>query len=616
MTNHIPAMSVASRLSHPFRQSAAGLAVLSALAVLATPAQALQFGSEESGLTGSFDSTLSYGFIRRGASRDCTILGNDNGGCNRGTNNPLSSIYNLAAGTGYASADFNYTNFDDGDLNYNKGDIVSSVLKGTHELSLKGAGGWSALGRFTWFADSRIDKTARTPLDTEAKDYAVSGVDLLDLWVAKSFEVSDRQAKVKFGYQVMSWGEDIFILGGVNQINAVDLRKYHTPGTQLKEIFVPAPMLSFNTAVTNRMNLEGYYQFAWNPYRFDAVGTYFSNYDVVGKGNQPGYYPTSVVNDFLGAGTCAGFTPTGKCGDPATSGLDNATMIASGLAIPFAGDNKPKNNGQFGLATRFNAPEIDGEFAFYYQRYHDKLPFLGFTGTTPGTITSYSWNYAQDRNLFGASLNTKLGPVAVGAEVSLRPRDSVAVDPTVPFGSQGASGKFNSNSVYDVGFHPGYVDERKWQAQTNFFYAFSHNDPLGGMARLLGASDGFMLGEVAVTSYPNLDTSGVTPYSLPNYTLPTRTSWGYVLEAGLNYPNWLNTGLTFTPQIDWAHDVHGTSPNALPFVEGRKALTVSLLFNFRDQWKGTLQAVQFMGGGDNNLMRDRDFFSASVSYSF
>src|SRR5205085_6167677 len=97
-----------------------------------------------------------------------------------------------------------------------------------------------------------------------------------------------------------------------------------------------------------------------------------------------------------------------------------------------------------------------------YQRYHDKIPYLGYTGTTPGVVTGYSLNYGEDKDLFGASMNTKLGPVAVGAEVSYRPHDSVAIDPTVPFGSQGASGVFDRNSVYDTGFHRGFVEERKW----------------------------------------------------------------------------------------------------------------------------------------------------------
>jgi len=592
------------------------LAVLAVLAAWASPSHAVRFGSEESGITGSFDSTISYGVAKRLSAPDCAILGNDNGGCNRASATELSSRYNLGAGTGYANADFNYGNSDDGNLNYRKGDIVSSVIKGSHELSLKAGDGWSAFGRISWSRDSKVDNTRRTPLDDAARDYATSRVDLLDLWVSKSFELAGRPAKLKVGNQVISWGEDIFIPGGVNQVNAVDLQKFHTPGTQLKEIFVPAPMLSFSAGATDRINVEGYYQFRWNAYKFDPVGTYFSNYDVVGKGKRPIYFPTSVVEDFLGAGACAALTPTGRCGDPATSGLDDETLVANGLAIPFTGENKPRRGGQYGLAFRYNAEEIDTEFSFYYQRYHDKIPYLGFTGTTPGTITGYSLNYGRNRDLYAAGLNTKLGPVAVGAEVSYRPRDSVAVDPTVPFGAQGATGSFDPNSVYDTGFHRGFVEEKKWQAHFTGFYAYSHNDPLGGIAKALGASDGFILAELAVAHYPNLDRSGAIPYMLANYGLPTRTSWGYVLEAGVSYPNLFGTGVTVTPQIDWAHDVHGTSPNGSPFVQGRRALTSSLFLNYRDQWKGALQWVRYTGGGDNNLMRDRDFVAASVSYSF
>jgi hypothetical protein len=53
----------------------------------------------------------------------------------------------------------------------------------------------------------------------------------------------------------------------------------------------------------------------------------------VGEGKRPLYYPTSEVEDVFGVGACAGM-PGGKCGEPATSGLDNATLIASGLALP------------------------------------------------------------------------------------------------------------------------------------------------------------------------------------------------------------------------------------------------------------------------------------------
>jgi hypothetical protein len=325
-------------------------------------------------------------------------------------------------------------------------------------------------------------------------------------------------------------------------------------------------MLSFSTAVSDNVSVETYYQFKWNSYKLDPVGTYFSGTDLVGEGKRPLYYPTSEVEDVFGVGACAGM-PGGKCGEPATSGLDNATLIASGLALPFEGEHEAKNSGQYGLAVRFAAPEIDTDFALYYQRYHDKLPFLGFSGTSALALTGYSWNYGEDKDLFGASMSTKVGPVAVGAEISYRPHDSIQIDPTVPFGSA-ATGAFDRNSVYDVGFHKGFVEEKKWQASTTGFYTFSRNDPLGGIAEALGASDGVILGEAAVTYYPDLDRSGATPYLLSNYSLPDRTSWGYVLEAALNYPNVFDSGITVTPQIDWAHDVNGTTPNALPFVEG------------------------------------------------
>ncbi|MDO9598021.1 MAG: DUF1302 domain-containing protein [Azoarcus sp.] len=584
------------------------LALAVAASLWAPSSHAFRFGSEE-GLSGSFDSTVSYGLMARTSSAGCKTIGNDSGGCNNGTNNDLSRVYNLTDGTGYANADFNYTNFDDGNLNYKKGDIVSAVLKGTHDLALKYPGGWSALARVTWFNDSQARDTRRTDVDNAA----AGEVTLLDAWVAKSFSIGEQYGKLKFGNQVISWGEDIFILGGVNQINAIDLQKFHVPGTQLKEIFIPAPMLSGSLGITENLGVEAYYQFGWNSFKFDPAGTFFSAADVLGKGRRVAYVPTSIIEDFAGVGACAGL-PNGRCGD--NSGLSDADAVAGGIAVPYLGTREAKNNGQYGVNFRYNAEEIDTEFAFTYQRYHDKLPFLGFTGDRNLAVTGYFVAYGEDKDLYAISANTKLMNVAVGAELSYRPRDSVGIDPTVPFGSLGASGVFDKNSVYDVGSHPGFVEEEKYQMHLTGFYTFSHNDPLGGLAKAVGASDGFILTEAAVTHYPGLDRSGRTPYFLPDYSLPDRTSWGYVFEMGLNYPNAFGTGVTLTPQIDWYHDVSGTSPNAIPFVEGRKALTLSLFANFRDSWKGAIQWVNFHGGGANNLMRDRDFVSASISYSF
>jgi len=601
----------------PFPRNACVLAVTLASYLAWMPSShAVMFGSE-AGISGSFDSTLSVGFASRLQSPDCHIVGNDSGGCNTGTSNELARYYNPGRGNGYANADINYSNGDDGNLNYDKHDVYSEVIKGTHELSLRFGDGWSALGRVAWARDFKMDNVRTTGLDDQARRDATERFDLLDLWVAKRFDLGDMPAKVKVGNQVISWGSEIFVPGGINQINALSLPKYHTPGTQLKEVFVPAPMASFNIGLTDTVSVEAYYQFKWNAYALDPVGTYFSSADVVGEGRRPIYYPTNYVEGLTGSGACAGL-PKGHCGAPNISGLSDAELIAAGLAVPYGGEREAKNSGQYGVALRWTAESIATDFGVFYQRYHDKLPFVGYSAVSNPdnlVVDNYFINYGEDKNLFGLSASTMAGPVAVAGEISYRPEDSVAIDPTVPFG-RGFTGTYNPYSVFDTGVNKGFVEEKKWQVDVNAVYTFSANDPLGFIPSALGASDGFILAEAVATRYPGLDTSGKVPYLLPDYSIPDKTSWGYVTEVGINYPNLFDTGITVTPQLDFSHDVKGTSPNAMPFVEGRKSLSAALLFNYRDRWKGGLQWVQFWGGGDNNLMADRDFLSGNVSYSF
>lgn len=121
---------------------------------------------------------------------------------------------------------------------------------------------------------------------------------------------------------------------------------------------------------------------------------------------------------------------------------------------------------------------------------------------------------------------------------------------------------------------------------------------------------------MAVTHYPGLKLNGEIPYLLNNYALPDKTSFGYVAEVSLTYANVFNSGWTMTPIIDFYHDVKGTSPNTIPFIEGRKAVAIGITFDYHNQWKVNLGYSTFFGGGNLNLLRDRDVASATVSYTF
>jgi Protein of unknown function (DUF1302) len=601
----------------PTSRSTVSLAVAAALAALAcAPAHAVR-KTNENGTEYDFSSTISFGLQVRASKRSPTTFGNDNG-ANVPTGAPLGSQMNTAGNDGAANPDFNFLNGDDGNLNYKRGDIVSAALKGTHEFGLKTTDGWRALVRGTWVGDFKAGDTRRTELSGDAKRIAVHNATLLDAWVSKDVKMfDDRNATVRLGNQVLSWGEDIFIIGGINQINAFDLRKIHTPGTQVKEILRPAPMLSINAGVSDTVSAEAYYQFRWNAFRFDPVGTFFSGADVVGAGQRKAYIPTSSLAPF---GLC---TPT-ACGDTG-SGIQDGVNV-----VPFEADKLPPKGQQFGLAMRFKPKGIDTEFALYYERYHDKLPFttlftdslnLAFAGANAIAIGYYN-EYGKNKNLFGASFNTKAGPVAVGGEISYRPKDSVAVDGSVPFDAANP-GSF----AYSV-FNPaladangriavrGYVEEKKIQAHLTALYFTEVNSPAGALVKALGAAEGTLLAEVAVTHYPSLKL-GTIPYLIfPSYASPTKTSWGYAFEFDLSYPHVWGTDWNLTQTTVFTHDVGGISPNTLPFVKGRKSLFLGMLFDNSSVWKAQFGYTAFFGGGLSNIVRDRDNIAASLSYSF
>lgn len=586
-------------------------AVAAALATLAVgtasaPAHAFKFQNEW--VKGSFDSTISLGFIRRMGDTDRGIISNDNGG-NVPTVGALEHRMNAFYGPGsaFANPDFNYLQSDDGNLNYKKGDIVSAALKGTHELLLHFPNQWSGMLRATWFKDWKVDDTQRTPLDPAARAVAVDKFTWLDAWIAKEFEIAGRPAKVKFGNQVISWGEDIFIYGGVNVTNAINLQNFHVPGTQLKEIFKPAPMVSLNANVADGLSVEGYYQFRWNAFTFDPVGTFFSPVDVIGKGGSYAFINSTMIG-----------LPPGTVGDlgtinPATGQrFTLAELVAQGTAVAPLATNEPKDSGQFGLAARWLPEGSETEWGVYWLRYHDKLPFLSFNFDPAHANLAglaHFIDYGENRNVFGISANTRVGTWAVGAELSYRPKESVGIDPTVPVVGSYSVFEFPGKTVR------GFVEEKKWQAHLTGFKLFSPQD-VGGMIGAVGAEEGYFLGEVAVAHFPSLDRSGRIPYLLTDYSLPDKTSAGMVFSTGLTYANVADSGWNVLPQLDVAWDFKGTSPNAAPFVEGRKAATLSLNFNRSDKWKAGIGYTRYWGGGGNNLMKDRDFLSVVGSVSF
>jgi hypothetical protein len=356
----------------------------------------LEFGE----VTGSFDTTLTLGAQFRVQGRDPDLIGRANGG-------RANSI-----------------NGDDGNLNYGKG-LTSFVARATHELSLSYQN-FSTFVRGTYFYDfknAERDNTDFRDLTKAAQLRVGRDIDLLDAFVRGEFALGETaRADIRIGNQVLNWGESTFLQNGVNIINPLNVSAVRVPGTEVREALLPIFAASGNFAFTENLSAELFYQFRWKKTEPEAAGTFLSNNDFAAPG---------------GNGVYLGF------GDPRVPDNLRSTRTAItpfGSLVPRGIDDKPKDGGQFGIALRYFASQLnDTEFGFYYVRYHSRLPVISAqTGRSQtlsplspidfATDSRYLVEYPEKQDMIGVSFNTSIGTVAVQGEYSFKKDQPLQLD--------------------------------------------------------------------------------------------------------------------------------------------------------------------------------------------
>ena len=147
-------------------------------------------------------------------------------------------------------------NHDDGDLNYNSGSAFSNAVKATSELHLDYGDHMGAFVRASYFYD--FDNANNDKLTSLAKDQVGKRFRILDAFVYDNFDIGGHQATMRFGKQVLSWGESTFIQGGINVINPVDVSQLHVAGAELKEALLPVNMLWGSYNFTQNFSVEAH----------------------------------------------------------------------------------------------------------------------------------------------------------------------------------------------------------------------------------------------------------------------------------------------------------------------------------------------------------------------
>ena len=365
-------------------------------------AHALDF--ELWGISGSLDNNVSIGGAWRMEERNpdligksnlqpglCTArrsdgsLGNKEGHTGSPTPGNVGRTCNVTTDGSFNRAYVNEPGFfsanaDNGNLNYDKGDMVSGAVKWTGDLILN-LGPVSAFLRGIYFFDeinNDFDEThpdttlqpRRTRRSNEINDNSGTDFDLLDSYLTYDFELLDRYISVRVGDQVINWGESAFLVpGSINNVNPPDLSRLRLPGSEIKEILTPAGMIQVSTEIVSGLSLETYYQYEWVPVVPDQVGTYWSTSDLAGGGSYAmlsfGKAPEDLNGDYV----------TSSNPDDAIGLISNASRT-----LQRAPDRTPKDGGQYGTALRYLFENLNGgtEFGLYYQRYHSRFPIASF----------------------------------------------------------------------------------------------------------------------------------------------------------------------------------------------------------------------------------------------
>jgi len=358
-----------------FYPAKAGFSLTSVLSLLlCVDAAAFNFGTDDGALTGSLDTTLSYGQMWRMEKQD---KNNDDINTNDGNRN-----------------------FAKGKMATNAGSIVS-VFKlnyGDYGLTLKGRGYYDhqiAKNRNDYFKNSLTPEPAQAaPYNSfPKKTRELSGrkLELLDAYVNANWDIFNMPFQLTVGKHVLNWGESMFYRGGINSaINPLDLTTYRMMNynlSDLKELYIPMEAVSFNIGLTENLSMEAFYQWKWKETVLPPVGTFFSETDLLADGANTAwadqapdlFLPVRDIYPKAIGATCSGimlglYDPCANGLTGLAPGVDPRGIVRVASIIP---KKKARNDGQFGLSFKYTVEALNNtEFGLYFVNYHSKEPQL------------------------------------------------------------------------------------------------------------------------------------------------------------------------------------------------------------------------------------------------
>ena len=571
----------------PVRRLAA-LAATLAVAPVCVHAAEFRLGEATVAVGGA----LTLGTAVRTEARDAALLPNAN-----------SSLIGVA-GTAPAGR-----NQDDGNLNFAKGDAVSTVFKGHVDVEAR----QQNFGLFTrvkvWHDFVLADEgmpwghspngyAAGQPLSEAGfpRRARFSGIVVEDAYVHGDFDAAGTPLHLKLGRQTLPWGKGFATGGGVADLNPVDMPALRRPGALAEETPVAFPALYARLDLSPRTAAEFFGQFGFAPNALVPCGTFYSTADFAAPG----------------------------CDRIWIVGTNDRSTVGS---ITRAADPAVADSGQYGMSFKYRAEPLATTFGATAAQYHSRMPFGSMIKSAP---SQYVFEHPERVRLFALDFQTRLRNTTLQGALTYRPNQPVQInglDLLTAFAAASPTALLRADYLAT----PAGATYRGYDRLKTTQLQLAANTRL---ERTLGAAALVLGGEIAVKRVEDLpdvnrrrygrsDVFGAGP--LPGTACAgssvtcssdgfvTSSSWGYRLRAELSYPGAIEN-VELKPSLAFGHDVRGWSADGV-FSEGRKSTTLSLRGEVGKRYFADLAWQRSWGGVYDNA-RDRDVASLAFGVRF
>lgn len=252
----------------------------------------------------------------------------------------------------------------------------------------------------------------------KAKDLHYRGSELLDAFAFANFDIGDVAGNVRIGRHTLYWGQSALSAGALHgfagSMAAIDFSKgLGTPGTEVKELFLPNGKVSSTLQFSDKLAVSAYYAFEFEPVRWPEGGTYFATNEVASKHGE-------FVTGFPGGvdGTRFGYMQV---------------------------DQTYKDSGDWGLNLGYYIEPWDLEANLIYMNNTDRMTnALYGTGadvvtdadkalaaeTSAALLGYYTWVFKDDIQTMGISLSKQMFDISWGADFVYRDDNAIYLDTT------------------------------------------------------------------------------------------------------------------------------------------------------------------------------------------